>query len=77
MAIVVSSSNIFLYCYYGKYSTESYEKMADILFESKWIKYPIYLQKYLILMITNTQRPLYYSGFGIAILNLETFSSVS
>lgn len=28
-------------------------------------------------MMLNTQQPLYYEGFGILILNLQTFSSVS
>lgn len=76
MGLLVSCSNLFFYCYFGKYATESYEKMADCLYESSWAEHPIHVQKYFIVMIMNTQRPLYYHGFGIAVLNLETFTSV-
>lgn len=76
MAISVSMANLFLYCFYGKMATESYERMAMCLYESNWIEQPIHLQKYFILMIGNMQRPLYYHGFGIAVLNLKTFTTV-
>lgn len=76
-ALMVSCSNLFVYCYFGKCATESFENMADILFESNWIEYPVNIQKYYIPMIQNTQRSLYYDGFGVAVLNLPTFVSVS
>lgn len=69
--------NIFVYCYYGLMATESYEDMAQCLFESNWRKLSVELQKYIILMIQNTQRSLYYHGFEIFILNLETYLKVS
>lgn len=77
MAITVSMANLFLYCYFGKMATDSYLKMTKSLYESNWIDHPVQLQKYLILMIGNMQRPLYYHGFGIAKLNLETYTTVS
>lgn len=64
-AFFAISMTPFLYCYFGKSATDSY-----------WQKLPIELQKYLILMIANMQRPLYYHGFGIAVLDLETFIKV-
>lgn len=76
MAVMASYSNLLLYCYFGKMASESYEKMAHCLFESKWYEHPLLLQKYFILMIGNSQRRIYYHGFGIAVLQLETFSSV-
>lgn len=51
--------------------------MADCLFESNWQGLPVDLQKYVILMIKQSQEPLFYHGSGIAVLDLETFSSVS
>lgn len=68
--------NIFLYCYYGKLATESFEDMSNCLYEFKWRKLPVKQQKYIIPMMANAQRPLYYHGFGIVILNLETFCNV-
>lgn len=50
--------------------------MADLLFESEWQCLPVNLQKYVIVMIADMQRPVYYHGFEVAILDLETFSKV-
>lgn len=67
---------LFVYCFLGKVATESYENMADCLYDCNWFEYPIDLQKCLIRMIQNTQQSLYYHGFDVAVLNLTTFSKV-
>lgn len=74
---MVGISNLFVYCYYGKMATESFEKLNDCVYDVNWYELPIGLQKYFILMIQNTQRPIFYYGFGVAVLNLETFTDVS
>lgn len=66
-----------LYCYYGKVATDSFGMMADCLYEFDWFKLPLDLQKYFVIMIGNAHRPIYYTGSGIAALNLETFTKVS
>lgn len=76
IVVSIGGSNLFLYCFFGKVATESYRKMVDSLYEANWQILPIELQKYFILMIGNAQRPLYYSGFGVAVLNLKTFCKV-
>lgn len=68
--------NLFFYCFYGKSATEYYLNFADLLFQSKWYELPNKLQKSIIIMIGNAQQPLYYHGFNIAYLNLETFTNV-
>lgn len=72
----VGTSNLFLYCFFGKLATDSFDNMAYCMYASKWQALPINLQKYFILMIGNMQRPLYYHGFNVAYLNLETFCRV-
>lgn len=74
--VMCGSSNLFLYCFYGKWATESYANMTYYVYEADWPSAPVALQKYFILMIANMQKPLYYHGFGIAVLNLETFAKV-
>lgn len=76
-ALVFSVLLLFFYCYCGRVATESFEMMSDALYEANWHKLPIQQQKYFILMIKNAQRPLYYHGSGVAILNLQTFTKVS
>lgn len=73
----VGTTNLFLYCFFGKLATDSFDNMAYCMYASKWQALPINLQKYFILMIGNMQRPLYYHGFNVAYLNLETFCRVT
>lgn len=77
MAIPTAISMLFIYCYYGKIATESYEKMSDCLYECNWIDLSPGLQKSLVIMIGNAQQLIYYHGTGIAVLNLGTFTQVS
>lgn len=77
MALLIGTATLFIYCYFGKLATESYEKMSDCLFECNWPDLHPRLQKYLIIIIGNAQRPVYYNGSGMAVLNLETFTKVS
>lgn len=75
--VSVGMTNLLVYCYFGKMTTDSYRKMSDCVFEMNWPELPNQLQKFIILMIENMQRPLYYHGFGIVNLDLETFAKVS
>lgn len=75
--VMIGTSNLFLYCYYGKLVTDSYFQFADCLFESDWYLLPTKSQKYFIMMIGNAHRPLCYYGFGVLSLNLETFTKVN
>lgn len=77
IALFVGISNLFIYSYFGKLATESFNKISGCVYEFNWHELPIDLQKYFILMIQNTQRPYFYHGFKIVILNLETFTGVS
>lgn len=76
MAIIASTLILFLYCFFGKIASESSMGIANLLFQANWQALPLKLQKYFIIMIANAQIPLYYHGFGVAVLNLETFTKV-
>lgn len=77
IALFACAIDPFLYCYFGKMTTECYANMADRLFESSWQQLPIDIQKMFILLIGNMHIPVYYHGFSILTLNLETFCVVS
>lgn len=72
---IITTLTLFLYCYFAKMATESFLNIDNYLFESNWQQLPVASQKYFILMIASMQKPIYYHGFGIAILNLETYAS--
>lgn len=74
---VVVTSLLFLYCYFGKNATESFQTMSDCLFEADWFDVRVDLQKYYIMIVQNAQHPIFYHGFHLAILDLSTFAKVS
>lgn len=76
IALSTSGLSLLLFCFFGKMATESYERMSISLFESDWKNLSIYLQKYVLLMIRNSQIPLCYHAFRVINLDLETFSKV-
>lgn len=77
LSVSINLSNLLIYCYFGKWASESYEKMCDcVFFNLNWHKFPIESQKYILVMITNMQKPINYHGFGIVKLDLETFALV-
>lgn len=77
MSLLVSSANLYFYCYYGNRSTNDFAQMAQLLFESNWNEQSVEIQKFFKMMISNAQRPLFYHGFHIVHLNLETYLKVS
>lgn len=70
-------ADLFVICYLGKTATENFLTMADLMYKVNWHELPIELQRYFILMMANMQQPLYYHGFGVVILDLETYTSVT
>lgn len=77
IAIMVSGINLFVYSYFGHGANETHMEISDCFFQSEWFYLPCYLQKYFVLIIANAQRPLFYDGFGVAFLNLNTFIRVT
>lgn len=74
--LIISTANLYLYCLAGSVATNNLLSFADALFESNWFQMPNYVQKYFIIMIAESQRPIYLSGLGLIRLNLEAFTKV-
>lgn len=73
----VSTSNLFLYCYYGQVSTESFLRFGDSIYESNLYNLPNNLQRSSVVMIANAQKPIFFHGCGIFHLSLNLFARVS
>lgn len=69
--------NVFPYCFYGQMITECFAKMSDCLFDLKWQKFSPKFQKNIGVMLMYTQKPTYFHGFEVLVLNLNTFLGVS
>lgn len=77
LGTVMGISNLFLYSYFGQLASDRYEKVVDCSYKTNWHLFPVKLQKYFILIISNMQKPLYYHGFGVINLDLKTFIRVN
>lgn len=75
--VFASTSNLYFYSFAGAVVTQSALKYADILYESDWYRMSDRLQKYFIIMIAETQQPIYLDGYGFIRLSLEGFNRVS
>lgn len=64
--------NFYGFCYFGLVTAKSFEMTGERLYECNWYDLPIELKRYFIMMIGNAQRPMYYSGHNLVILNMET-----
>lgn len=71
-----SVANLYLYCFAGAIVSNNCLMFADALFESNWHKMPNKFQKYFVIMIAETQQPIYLEGYGIIRISLETFTKV-
>lgn len=68
--------NLYVYCYYGKMATVELEAYADHIYNTQWYRKRLNIQKSYIVIIQYTQRPVFYHGFDIIDLNMETFSKL-
>lgn len=73
---IICASTLFMFCYFGKLATESYEQMAHCLYKCNWHTFSVTQRKYIVTMIQNAQSPAFYHTMRVAILNLETFFKV-
>lgn len=76
MSIVLSSGNIFLFCFVGSLTTTVFRGYAEITYESMWYKFPVDLQKHVLLIIVDAQRQQSFDGFGFIHLSLTFFMTV-
>lgn len=77
LVMVAGFLDLFLYSFFGMMAANSFQQMSDCLYECNWNELPIASRKPFIMMIQNTQKSIYYRGFGVVRLNLETFCDVN
>lgn len=73
---LVGVSWTLLLCYHATYASESTTDTGHHVYRSNWYLYPIFLRKYLLLLIAKTQQPMLFSGFQIVGCTLLTFTTV-
>ena len=77
MAALTGGGILLIYCYVAHKSSECFLQLATILYNSNWKQMPINLQKLIIIMIIEAQKPILYGAYALFNLNLETFIKVN
>lgn len=65
------------FCFYANDTTDNIASIADVVYGSNWYEWPNELSKYTQLIISRSQVPVYFVGFGLVRCTLEVFASVS
>lgn len=66
----------FIFCFFGNNVTIKFNETAVHAYNSSWYLCPIHLQRYIILMMQRSQRPLYLTGYKVTRCSLDSFTSV-
>lgn len=76
-AIVVSMLNLYMYCYFGAFTTYNFADYVQCLSNAEWYGLSIDIQHHFLMILRNAQLEVCYDGFGMIKLNLETFLKVT
>lgn len=64
------------FCYFANTVTDRIASIGDIAYDSNWIDYPLNLQKFITVIVTRSQRPVYFSGLNLVPCTMETYGKV-
>lgn len=79
-AIICVVSGFFIlliFCYFGSTATSDFLKYSDCIYKLMWYDMPTKLQKTIIVVIGNDQRPIYFVGLRMFSLDLMTFTKAT
>lgn len=70
---------MFIACFTTLFSTKiSFEmvRIGDIVYDTNWHLFPNSMKIYVLLLIQNTEKPKYWTGYQFIYSNLETLKKV-
>ncbi|XP_031637097.1 uncharacterized protein LOC116349691 [Contarinia nasturtii] len=77
ICIICASAWPFLFAWNATLATERIIAVGQTTFGLNWYDYPPELQRCLVLIISRSQKPVYFTGLGIVHCTLETLGKVS
>lgn len=66
-----------LFCYFANMASDRLSSIGNASYLANWYNYPMGWQKFIILIIARSQKPIYFDGLGFINCNLEVFGKVS
>lgn len=76
IVVFVSLLWIILHCSYADLTTDRMEKIAEKIYDSKWLELPVELQRVSVLVISRSQILFRFNGLNIVYCTLETLGKV-
>lgn len=66
-----------LFCELGEMISKQYDEVDQQLFECNWYKFPVEIQRMLIIFTANTQQPVRILGYGNVLCTRDTLKKVN
>lgn len=66
-----------LFCYFANMASDRLSSLGNTVFATNWYDYPVEWQKFVILMVERSQKPVYFKGLHLIKCTLEVFGTVS
>lgn len=66
-----------LFCYHANFASDRVACIGYNIYDWNWFEYPVELQKYTILVIAQSQEPVYFVGFNLIRCTMEVLGKVS
>lgn len=67
---------VLAFCYVGHLATSKCETINARIYQNMWYKYPVELQKHIILMMMRSQKPYIFRGYSYLVCSLPAFKEV-
>lgn len=76
LASGLSFGMTYIYCYTGSLVHSALLQRSEYTYEVQWYRFPIKYQKFIPMILSETQREHYFEGFGIVRLEYSTYTMV-
>lgn len=63
--------------YFGQSFNSNMMELSITIYQSEWYQYPRSVQRFVLLMMQRSQRPFYFSAYGLMELHLQNYLGVS
>lgn len=66
-----------LFCYFANMASDRLSSIGWAAYTADWHNYPVAWQKFIVLMILRSQKPVHFKGLNLINCTLEVFGKVS
>lgn len=72
LVVGICFGTIFVYSFTGSLATNAFEQCSIDAYDVIWYRFPVQYQKYMIIILMESQKPQRFHGYQFAYINFET-----